>query len=148
MSAIHVDADACPAPIREILLRAAVRSGVALVFVANRPLRLPRGVEMVVVPGGPDAADRHIAASVQPGDLVVTADIPLAAQAVARGALALDPRGTLYTEDNIGERLATRDLLAGLREQGTIRGGGSAPGRRERQAFAAALDRWLARRSA
>lgn len=144
---IWVDADACPGAIKEILYRAAERVGVALTLVANQPLRVPRSarIDTVQVPGGFDAADRHIAAAVEPGDLVITADIPLAAEVVTRGALALDPRGELYSEENIAERLAVRDLMAELRAGGAVTGGPPALGRRDRQAFANALDRLLAR---
>jgi len=142
---IWVDADACPQPIRQILCRAAERERVAVVFVANRPPRLPRSqyVRSLKVSAGFDVADRRIADSLHEGDLVVTADVPLAAEAVARGALALDPRGELYTEDNVQERLAVRDLMDQLRGAGVETGGPSSFGASDRQAFANQLDRLL-----
>lgn len=146
---IWVDADACPGVIREILFRAAERVGVSLILVANRPQKIPasRYVRTVQVPAGFDAADRRIAEEVEAGDVVVTADIPLAAQIVEKGAVALDPRGELYTTENVGERLATRDLMDELRSTGMVTGGPAALGKKERQAFANALDRLLARRT-
>jgi len=146
---IWVDADACPVPIKEIVYRAAERVGIEAVFVANRDLRVPRSplLRTVRVSGGFDVADRYIAERVVPGDVVVTADVPLAAQVVARGATALDPRGDTITEDNVGERLATRDLLERLRETGMVGGGPPPLGKSDRQAFASALDRLLARRT-
>jgi len=145
---IWVDADACPGAIKDILVRAAERAGVALTLVANRPLRPPRSAlaRVVQVPGGFDVADRWIAAQVEPGDLVVTADIPLAADVVERGGLALDPRGTLYDAENVRERLAVRDLLDQLRSEGMLTGGPAALGAADRRAFANQLDRLLARR--
>lgn len=144
---IWVDADACPGPIKEILYRAAERVGVELVLVANHALRVPRSalIRAVQVPGGFDVADKHIAGQLEPGDLVVTADIPLAAEAVARDALALNPRGELYTEDNVRERLALRDMMEELRSAGTMTGGPAALSNRDRQAFANQLDRLLTR---
>jgi uncharacterized protein len=143
---IWVDADACPRAIRDILLRAAERVGVDLVLVANQPVPMPPSprVRQLRVPGGFDSADARIAAEVAPGDLVITADIPLAAEVVARGALALNPRGELYTEANVRERLAVRDLMADLRDQRAVRGGPPALGARDKQAFANQLDRLLA----
>jgi len=145
---IWVDADACPGAIKDILVRAAQRTGIALVLVANRPLRAPRAARarVVRVPAGFDAADRLIAAEVAAGDLVVTADIPLAARVVERGGLALDPRGTLYDGENVHERLALRDLLDQLRGEGLVTGGPAAFGAADRRAFANQLDRLLARR--
>jgi len=143
---IWVDADACPAPIKEILFRAAERVGVELTLVANHPLRTPRSryIRAVQVPGGFDVADRRIVEQVCPGDLVVTADIPLAAEVVGVGATALNPRGQLYTEANIRERLAMRDLMDTLRSAGEVTGGPSALSQKDRQAFANQLDRILA----
>ena len=144
---IWVDADACPGAVKQILYRAAERVRVEMTLVANQPLRTPRSpyIKTVRVPGGFDVADHHIAQAVEPGDIVVTADIPLAAEIVARGAHALDPRGELYTEENVGERLAMRDLLSGLRDDGVITGGPASFGTKQRQAFANQLDRLLAR---
>lgn len=143
---IWVDADACPAPIKDILFRAAERVGVELTLVANHALRTPpsRHIRAVQVPGGFDVADRRILEQVQAGDLVITADIPLAAEVVAAGALALNPRGQLYTEANIRERLAMRDLMDTLRSAGEVTGGPAALSNKDRQAFANQLDRLLA----
>lgn len=140
---IYVDADALPGDARRILFRAAERVGVEVCLVANKPLRVPDGITSVVVGEGFDVADDWIAEHVQPGDLVVTADVPLAGRVVDRGAQALDPRGYLYTDK---ERLATRDLLEDLRNAGLLQGGGPAPfGKKDTQKFANALDAWLAR---
>lgn len=145
---IWVDADACPRAIKEILYRAAERERIELTLVANAPLATPRSpfIRSIRVGQGFDVADRHIAELAQPGDLVVTADVPLAAQVVERGAVALDPRGGLYTADNVGERLAVRDLMDELRGMGVATGGPAALGKKERQAFANQLDRLLAAR--
>jgi len=147
---VWVDADACPGVIKEILYRAAERTGVGLTLVANQPLRVPKApnVHAVQVAAGFDVADNHIVAEVAPGDLVVTADIPLAAEVVERGALALNPRGELYTAENVRERLGVRDMMDELRSAGVATGGPSALGKRERQTFANQLDRLLARRGA
>ena len=140
---IYVDADALPGDARRILFRAAERVGLEVWLVANKPLRVPEGVRSVVVGEGFDVADDWIAERVQPGDLVVTADVPLAGRVVDRGACALDPRGYLYTDK---ERLATRDLLEDLRNAGLLQGGGPPPfSRKDAQKFANALDTWLAR---
>lgn len=143
---IWVDADACPRVIKEILYRAANRVGVPLTLVANQPLQTPpsRHIRTVQVRQGFDVADNHIVQQVTPGELVITADIPLAAEVIAKGALALNPRGELYTEENIRQRLAMRDLMETLRSSGVETGGPSAFGQAERQAFANALDRLLA----
>ena len=142
---VWVDADACPRPIKDILFRAVERRGVRLTLVANQSLQVPPGVTSVRVAGGFDEADKHIENAVAKGDLVITADIPLAAAVVAKGALALNPRGTLYTRDNIGECLAMRDMLDDLRTSGTVRGGPPAFHARDRQAFASQFDQLLAR---
>lgn len=143
---IWVDADACPRVIKEILYRAAERVQVELVLVANRPLHTPRSrfIRSMKVGAGFDVADRHIADSVQPGDLVITADIPLAADVVDKDAIALNPRGELYNEDNIKERLAMRDLMNQLRSTGMETGGPPEFSKKDRMAFANALDRVLA----
>jgi len=144
---LWVDADACPNAIKEILYRAAQRAGVELTLVANQPLRTPPSpyIRSIQVPSGFDVADNRIAELVEQGDLVITADIPLAAAVVDRGALALNPRGELYTEENIKERLAMRNLMDELRGMGEVTGGPAALGKKDRQAFANALDRLLAR---
>jgi len=142
---IWVDADACPGEIKELLYRAAQRTKVKLTLVANQSLRTPQSefIETVLVPDGMNVADRRIVELIAPGDLVVTADIPLAADVVAKGAEAIDPRGELYTEANIGERLALRNMRDQLRGGGQISGGPPNFGPKDRQAFANQLDRWL-----
>ncbi len=144
---IWVDADACPRAVKEILFRAAQRTGVSMTLVANQPMPTPPGqlIRAVQVSGGFDVADDWIVERTSPGDLVITADIPLAAQVVEKGALALNPRGELYTEDNVRQRLAMRDLMAELRDAGEVRGGPPALSARDRQAFANSLDRVLAK---
>ena len=145
---VWVDADACPQVIKEILFRAAERARVVMTLVSNMALaRTPSSdfIKTIRVAKGFDGADQRIVQEVQPGDLVVTADLPLAAEVVARGASALDPRGDLYTEDNVRERLAMRNLLQELRSGGEQLGG-PAPFRiNDRQKFANELDRFLAR---
>ena len=146
---IWVDADACPQVIKEILFRAAERARVVTTLVANTPLRTPPSafVRSLRVPKGFDVADHRIVQELQPGDLVITADIPLAAEVIARGAHAIDPRGELYSEDNVRERLAIRNLMDELRSTGEIVGGGPAPfGHADRQRFANQLDRFLTQR--
>lgn len=145
---IWVDADACPRVIKDILFRAAERAQVPLTLVANQPLRAIASpwIRTIQVERGFDVADARIAELAEPGDLVVTADIPLAAKIVAKGAQALDPRGELYTTQNIGERLAMRDFMDGLRGAGVETGGPAAFGASERAAFANQLDRLLASR--
>jgi uncharacterized protein YaiI (UPF0178 family) len=144
---IWVDADACPVVIREILYRAAARTGVAMTLVANKPVRLPPGqsVQFVQVPAGFDAADKRIVELMSPGDLVITADVPLAAAAIEKGGVALNPRGELYTSENVRERLSVRNFLDELRGSGVNTGGPPALSQRERQMFANQLDRLLAR---
>lgn len=144
---IFVDADAFPNVIKDILIRAAVRFHVPLVFVSNQPVRLERSanISSIVVPAGPDLADDHIVELAQPGDLVITADIPLADRVVAKGAFAIDPRGKLYTEENIKDRLALRDLMNKLRDGGMITGGPSTFSRKDRQTFANQLNTFLSR---
>jgi len=146
---IWVDADACPTVIRDILFRAAERTGVLMTLVANKPVRLPLSagnVRFLLVPAGFDAADRRIVELMQPGDLVVTADVPLAAAAIEKGGTALNPRGELYTNENVRERLSVRNFLDELRGSGVNTGGPPALSQRERQLFANQLDRWLAKR--
>ncbi|MEX2146847.1 MAG: YaiI/YqxD family protein [Candidatus Rokuibacteriota bacterium] len=144
---IWVDADACPQVIKEILFRAAVRAQVMTTLVANTTLRTPPSpfIKSVRVAKGFDVADHLIVQHVQPGDLVVTADIPLAAEVIKRGAAALDPRGDLYSEDNVSERLAVRNLMQELRSTGDLLGGPAPFGTRDRQLFANHLDRFLMR---
>jgi len=144
-----VDADACPGAVKEILFRAAERVRVPLTLVANRRMSIPPSerISIVAVSGGPDAADDRIAELAQPGDLVVTADVPLADRVVTKGGYALDPRGRLYTEANVKRRLAMRDLMEALRDRGHVSGGPSSFGPKDAQAFANQLDRFLTRRA-
>jgi uncharacterized protein len=143
---IWVDADACPSEIKEMLFRAANRTKTQVTLVANQSLWTPPSefIDSVVVPAGMNIADRRIVELVEPGDLVITADIPLAADVVASGAQALNPRGELYTGANVGERLAVRNLLDELRGGGRITGGPANFNAKDRQTFANQLDRWLA----
>lgn len=142
---IWVDADACPNVIKDVLFRAAERVHVNLILVANAPLRTPRSqyIRAIQVPGGFDVADNHIVEQVRGGDVVITADIPLAAAVIERGAQALNPRGELYTRDNIRERLNMRDFMDTLRSSGVNTGGPAALSARDTQAFASQLDRIL-----
>jgi uncharacterized protein YaiI (UPF0178 family) len=144
---IWVDADACPKPVKEILFRAAERTRTVVTLVANQPMDTPpsKWIRSVRVAAGFDVADNHIVQQAAPGDLVVTADIPLAAEVVAKGCTALNPRGEPYTPENIRQRLNMRDFMDTLRASGIDTGGPSAFGQRERQAFANALDRLLAK---
>ena len=144
---IWVDADACPGVIKEILFRAADRHRILTTLVANTLLRTPPSefVRAMQVPRGFDVADGRIVEHVQPGDLVITADIPLAAAVIARGATALDPRGELYSPDNISERLAVRNLMDELRSAGVSTGGPAIFSLADRQRFANQLDRFLSR---
>ena len=145
---IWVDADACPAVIKDILFRAAVRVQVPVTLVANRWLNTPPSpwIRSVQVAGGFDVADREIVARMSAGDLVVTADIPLASQVVEAGGVALNPRGELYTEANVGEHLARRNFMEEMRSNGLVTGGPAPFDARDQKAFARELDRMLARR--
>ena len=144
---IWVDADACPSAIKEILYRAAERNRLQLILVANQTLRTPPSpwIRAVQVPKGFDVADNHIAEAVAPGDLVVTADIPLAAAVIERQAHALNPRGEFYSKENIRALLDMRNFMDTLRGSGVETGGPSAFSQSDRQAFANQLDRFLAR---
>ncbi|HET6423614.1 MAG TPA: YaiI/YqxD family protein [Planctomycetaceae bacterium] len=145
---IWVDADACPGEVKSLLYKAALRCRIPVVLVANAVLNPPKSefISTVLVPQGMNIADRKIVELAQPGDLVITADVPLAADVVAKGATALDPRGMLYTRETVGARLASRNLMDNLRGEGVITGGGpSNYAQKERQAFANNLDRWLAK---
>ena len=146
---IWVDADACPAVIKDILYRAAERAQLHLILVANQLIRTPPSpwIRAVQVPSGPDVADRHIADAVVTGDLVITADIPLAAIVVEKDAFALDPRGALYSRENVRELLDMRNFMDTLRSAGVQTGGPPAFNQSDRQAFANQLDRFLARRA-
>jgi len=142
---IWVDADACPRIIKDILFRAAERTRIPLILVANKLLWTPPSsvIRFLQVPRGFDVADREIVEQVKAGDLVVTADIPLAATVIGRGAHALDPRGVLYTADNIQERLAVRNLMDQLRASGVETAGPAPWSQRDSHAFANQLDRLL-----
>jgi len=144
---IWVDADACPAAVKEILYKAAERRRVETTLVANRRMRFPASslIKFIKVASGSDVADNEIVKRLEPGDLVITADIPLAAEVIAKGGHALNPRGELYTTDNIREILSMRDFMDGLRAGGVETGGPAPLGHGDRQAFANQLDRFLTR---
>ncbi|WP_434515891.1 YaiI/YqxD family protein [Dechloromonas sp. ARDL1] len=144
---IWVDADACPGVIKEIIYRAAERRQIQTTLVANQMLRTPpsKVIRAIQVPSGFDVADRHIVDQVAAGDLVVTADIPLASLVIERGAHALNPRGELYTTATIRERLSMRNFMEELRSAGIETGGPSSFSQADRQAFANQLDRFLAK---
>jgi uncharacterized protein len=146
---VWVDADACPVAIKEILFRAAQRTGVMLTLVANQAIRVPRSqsIRMIQVPAGIDVADSEIAKRCSPGDLVVTNDIPLAAEIISKGGRALSPRGELFSADDIRARLTMRDFMDTLRASGIATGGPSALSQGDRQLFASHLDTLLARRA-
>lgn len=145
---IWVDADACPTPIKDILLRAAMRLKISLTLVANKALTVPTSPFLATmrVGKGFDVVDETIAGLVQPGDLVITADIPLAASIIEKGATGLNPRGELYTTENIGSRLTMRNMLDELRSTGVMTGGPAPLSLADRNAFAAQLDRFLNQR--
>jgi uncharacterized protein YaiI (UPF0178 family) len=142
---IWVDADACPVVIKEILFRAAIRAQITTTLVANQFLRTPSSafIKTMQVASGFDVADNRIVVEMEAGDLVITADIPLAAQVVENGGTALNPRGELYTIANIKERLAMRNLMEELRSNGVDISGPNAFNQGDRQAFAAALDKLI-----
>jgi len=144
---IWVDADACPVVIKEILFRAAERTGVQTTLVANQPLRTPpsRHISSIQVGAGFDVADNEIVKRIDAGDLVITADIPLAAEVIDKGAHALNPRGELYTRNTIKAKLTMRDFMDTLRGSGIDTGGPPALNQGDRKAFADQLDRFLAR---
>lgn len=144
---IWIDADACPVAIREILFKAAQRRGVELTLVANSPIRIPSSphIRFTLVAAGSDVADNAIVTGLSPGDLVITADIPLAAAVVGKGGHALNPRGEMYTRENVRDRLSMRDFMDSLRADGIDTGGPPPLTQRDRQAFANNLDRFLSR---
>lgn len=147
MMKIWIDADACPRVIKDILFRAAERRQIPLILVANQPLYIPRSphISYRSVPQGFDMADKAIIEWAQAGDLVVTADIPLAAAIVEKGAHALNPRGELYTPDNVRQHLSMRNFMDSLRGSGVLTGGPDSFNQRDRMAFANQLDRLLAK---
>ena len=142
---ILVDADAFPNAIKDILFRAVERFRIPLTLVANQHVTVDKSayISSIMVPAGSDVADDRIVDIVHQGDLVITADIPLADRVVAKGAYAINPRGELYTEENIKDRLAMRDLMSELRDGGVITGGPPSFSRKDRQAFSNQLDRFL-----
>jgi len=144
---IWIDADACPGEIKTFIFRTARRRNLAVYVVANRPLYVPPSPSIILirVATGVDQADRYIVQHVTPNDLVITADIPLAAAVVDQQAVAIDPRGDVYSEENVGERLAMRNFMQQLRSDGLLQGGPAQFRATDRQKFAAALDRTLTR---
>ena len=144
---IWIDADACPKPIKELLYRVAERKKILLTLVANRSLGYPASlwIRSIQVSAGADVADQEIIRLLEPGDLVVTADIPLAAETISQGGHALDPRGDFFSEENIRERLSVRNFMDDLRSNGVETGGPPAYGAKDKQKFANELDRFLAR---
>jgi len=142
---IWVDADACPKVIKEILFRAAERTSVQVTLVANRLLYTPPSpfISAIQVADGFDVADSEIVKRLEPGDLVITADIPLAAEVIAKGGHALDPRGDMHSADTIQAKLTMRDFMETLRASGVETGGPSALSQRDRQLFAKHLDYYL-----
>ncbi len=143
---IWVDADACPNEIKELLFRAADRTKIKVTLVANQPMRTPRSdfIDSLLVPAGMNIADRRIVELLETGDLVITADIPLAAEVIEKNAIALNPRGELYTAENIRQRLNMRDFMETLRSSGVQTSGPATLGPKDRQSFANQLDRLLA----
>ena len=144
---IWIDADASPRDAKDVVFRASQRTGVPVSLVANKPMFIPSGalVSLIVVAGGPDVADDHIAANAQAGDIVITADIPLAARLVPLAVAVIDPRGVVFDDDNIGERLSVRDFMSEVRDAGVATGGPRPYGPRDKQRFASALDAALQR---
>ena len=142
---IWVDADACPKAIKDILFRAAKRVKVSMTLVANLPMQIPKSefINFVLVESGLDVADNYIANQIKEGDLVITADIPLAAEIIEKDGHALNPRGEFYTKDNVKQRLSMRNLMNELRSSGLNTGGPPILGQRDRQAFANELDKFL-----
>lgn len=148
MIKIFVDADACPGTVKEILYRISQRTGIEVILVANQPLSTPRipTVRSIQVSQGFDVADDHIVTLVEKDDLVITADIPLAAEVIDKGGKALNPRGELYTAANIKARLNMRDFMDSMRNSGVQVGGGPLPlSQRDKMEFANAIDRYLAK---
>lgn len=146
---IWVDADACPVVIKEILYRAAERTGTELTLVANRTLRTPASklITSIRVPLGLDVADNEIVKRMSANDLVITADIPLAAEVISKNAHALNPRGEFYTAEDIRSRLSMRDFMDSLRNSGVDTGGPPPLNANDRQTFANQLDKFLAQNS-
>ena len=144
---VWIDADACPRAAKDQVVKFALKRKFEVVLVAGQGQVKPAFacVSLIVVPSGPDAADDHLVEHAEPGDLVICSDIPLADRLVKKRVAALDPRGQEFTERNMGDRLATRNLFTDLREQGQVGGGQAAYGEKDKQAFANGLDRVLTR---
>jgi len=144
---ILVDADACPKQIKEILFRAAKRTSIPTILFANKPLQIPPSpvIKFVLVGSGFDVADQVIVEQTEAGDLVITADIPLASDVIAKEAFALNPRGEFYTPENIQQTLSLRNFMATMRDSGQVTGGPRPLNNQDNQAFANALDRFLAK---
>ncbi|MCF6177812.1 MAG: YaiI/YqxD family protein [Geopsychrobacter sp.] len=144
---IWIDGDACPRVIKEVLFRAADKRQIEMVLVANKPISVPRShfIRTLQVGAGADVADAEIVRLLVAGDLVVTADIPLASLVIEKGGVALDPRGEIFTVENIGARLSMRNFMEELRNNGVETGGPASFGQGDRQAFANQLDRELTR---
>jgi uncharacterized protein len=149
MMRVWIDADACPRLARDLVVKFALKRGLEVVLVAGQAVARPNFlcVKLVVVPSGPDAADDYLVEHAVPGELVICSDIPLADRLVKKGVAALDPRGREFDERNMGDKLATRNLFADLRDQGQMGGGQGAYSDKDRQAFANSLDRILTRLS-
>ncbi|MDQ7004411.1 MAG: YaiI/YqxD family protein [Ghiorsea sp.] len=146
---IWVDADACPVPVKDILFRAAERAKINTVLVANSMMRVPKSayISAVQVDAGADVADQYIVDALDVGDLVITADVPLAADVIEKGGLALNPRGSMFTPDSIKSQLSMRNFMDDLRGSGVMTGGQAAFNHSDRQAFANALDREITKYS-
>jgi len=146
---IWVDADACPVPIKETLFKAAQRTGIALTLIANHSMRVPPGghVRFILVPKGYDVADHRLLTEVIPGDLVVTQDIPLAAELIDKGAEVVSPRGEMFTPETNKARLTMRDFMETMRASGVQSGGPAVLSSRDRQRFAGVLDRFCQRQT-
>ena len=145
---IWIDGDACPRDVKDVIFRAAARTGVAVTLVANKAMFVKQSplVTMVKVNGGPDVADDHIASAAERLDIAITGDIPLAARLVEKGVTVIDTRGEVLDHDNIGERLSVRDFMADVRDTGVVTGGPRAFTARDKQRFASALDAALHKR--
>jgi uncharacterized protein len=144
---IWIDADACPRDVKDVIYRASARTQTAVVVVANSTISTPLStlIRSVVVRGGPDVADDHIAENAIRGDIAITQDIPLAARLVDKGVVTIDVRGTVFDRDNIGERLSVRDFMSEVRDTGVVTGGPKPFSPKDKQRFAAALDAALHR---
>ena len=142
---IWIDGDACPREVKDVIYRAAQRTGVDVTLVANKAMFVPPHVKLVHVNGGPDVADDKIAADAAAGDIAITGDIPLAARLVPKGVVVIDTRGDLLDADNVGERLSVRDFMSDARDAGMVTGGPRPFTARDKQRFASALDAALHR---